>query len=230
MRVLAIEDEPGVADVLRRALEDDGFVFDLAENGIDGMWKATENAYDVIVLDIMLPDKNGYLICRELRQSGIDTPILMLTGKHGEYDHAEGLDLGADDYMTKPFSVVVLLARVRALIRRGPSSVPSTLQVDDLLLDPGTRFCRRGDTEIELTRREFSLLRYLMCRPGQTIAKDELLTHVWNDEIEGSDVVRVYIGYLRKKIDGNNQNKLIHTMRGHGYRLGCGRPSPSTFV
>ncbi|MEM8926420.1 MAG: response regulator transcription factor [Actinomycetota bacterium] len=218
MRILVVEDEQLIARSIRAALEAEGYVVDHAATGDDGLWQATEVRYDAIILDIMLPGRSGYAVCRELRTNGITTPILMLTAKDGDFDQAEGLDTGADDYMTKPFSVVVLLARLRALIRRGPSTRLPVLQLGELCLDPSEKTCRRGDVAIELTPREFSLLHYLMHRAGQTVSKQDLLTHVWGDEVLAPDVVQVYVGYLRRKIDQPFGTATIETVRGHGYK------------
>jgi DNA-binding response OmpR family regulator len=219
MRILVVEDEQLIARALREALEADGYVVDVALSGDEGLWAARENNYDAIILDLMLPGFSGYVVCRELRQAGDTTPILMLTAKDGDFDQAEGLDTGADDYVTKPFSVVVLLARIRALVRRGPAERLPVLEVGNLRLDAGEKACWRGDTAIELTPREFSLLRYLMHRAGETVSKEELLTHVWDNEILGADVVQVYIGYLRRKVDQPFGTTTIETVRGHGYKL-----------
>lgn len=219
MRILVVEDEPLIARALREGLEADGYAVDVAARGDDGLWQATETAYDAIILDLMLPAMNGFVVCRELRERGISTPIMMLTAKDGEYDQAEGLDTGADDYVTKPFSLVVLLARLRALVRRGPTERPPTLVAGDLILDPAERTCRRGDHEIELTPREFSLLRYLMHRAGEPVSKRDLIDHVWADQALEANVVQVYVGYLRRKIDQPFDRNAIETVRGHGYRL-----------
>lgn len=227
MRILVVEDEPLIARAVRESLEAEGYVVDVANSGDDGLWHGKEVDYDAIILDIMLPGLNGYAVCRELRSAGVDTPILMLTAKDGDFDQAEGLDTGADDYMTKPFSVVVLLARVRALIRRGPAERLPILEVGDLRLDPGEKVCSRGDTVIELTPREFSLLRYLMHRVGETVSKEDLLTHVWDDDVMASDVVQVYVGYLRRKIDEPFGTTSIETVRGHGYKLASARSNSS---
>ena len=219
MRILVVEDEALIARTLRAGLEADGYTVDVAERGDDGLWMATENDYDAIILDIMLPGMNGYVVLRELRARGKTTPVMMLTAKDGEHDQAEGLDTGADDYVTKPFSFVVLLARLRALIRRGPTERPAVLTAGDLVLDPANRACRRGDDEIDLTPREFSLLRYLMHRAGEPVSKQELLDHVWADHALEPNVVQVYIGYLRRKIDEPYGRTAIETVRGYGYRL-----------
>jgi DNA-binding response OmpR family regulator len=219
MRVLVIEDDELIASSLRELLVAEGYTVELANNGDDGLWLATEHSYDAIVLDIMLPGRNGFVVCRELRAGGIDTPILMLTAKDGDYDQAEGLDTGADDYLTKPFSFVVLAARLRALIRRGPSERPAVLEVGTLRLDPARRTCERDGIEIELTPREFSLLRYLMHQAGRPVTKQELIEHVWGDDLD-PNVLQVYVGYLRKKIDEPYGTATIETVRGVGYRVG----------
>lgn len=219
MRVLVVEDEALIARALREGLEADGYSVDVADRGDDGLWHATEQSYDAIILDLMLPGMNGYLVCRELRSRGISTPVMMLTAKDGEFDQIEGLDTGADDYVTKPFSLQVVLARLRALIRRGPTERLATLAAGDLSLDPSNRECRRGDQTIELTPREFSLLRYLMHRVGEPVSKRDLIEHVWNDDQLEDSVIQVYVGYLRRKIDEPFGRQSIETVRGIGYRL-----------
>jgi len=219
MRVLVVEDDPLIGDALAIGLGAEGFVVDLADRGDDGLWMATENDYDAIVLDVMLPGRNGYEICRELRAAGDTTPILMLTAKDGELDEAEGLDTGADDWITKPFSFVVLLARLRAILRRGAGSADPVLRAGDLALDPAAHTCRRGDTEIELTRREFELLAHLLHARGRAVTKRELLSAVWGDDEADPAVVGVYVGYLRRKVDEPFGAHAIETVRGVGYRL-----------
>lgn len=219
MRILIVEDEALIARALREGLEAEGYAVDHADRGDDGLWRAMENDYDAIILDLMLPGMNGYMVCRQLREAGNRTPVMMLTAKDGDFDQAEGLDTGADDYVTKPFSFVVLLARLRALIRRGPSERPAVMTAGDLVLDPAERSCRRGDTPIELTPREFSLLRYLMHRVGEPVSKRDLIEHVWDDEELEANVAQVYVGYLRRKIDEPFGRQAIQTVRGHGYRL-----------
>jgi DNA-binding response OmpR family regulator len=219
VRILIVEDEPLIARAVREGLESDGYAVDVADRGDDGLWRATEENYDGIILDVMLPGMNGFRVCRELRARGIATPVMMLTAKDGEFDQAEGLDTGADDYVTKPFSLVVLLARVRALVRRGPTERPAVLAAGDLVLDPAERTCRRGDEQIDLTPREFSLLRYLMHRRGEPVSKQDLVEHVWADGAMEANVVQVYVGYLRRKIDEPFGRRSIETLRGHGYRL-----------
>ncbi|MEA2702413.1 MAG: hypothetical protein QOD63_358 [Actinomycetota bacterium] len=220
MRILVVEDEKGLASALKRGIEAEGFAVDVALDGVTGLWQAKELSYDAIVLDIMLPGMNGYRVCAELRDAGIWTPVLMLTAKGGELDEAEALDTGADDYLTKPFSFVVLLAHLRALLRRGSPERPALLEVGDLLLDPATHSCRRGDTTVELTAREFAVLEYLMRRPGQVVAKSEILDHVWDFAFDGDvNIVEVYVSYLRRKVDTPFDRKSIQTVRGVGYRM-----------
>ncbi len=219
MRVLVIEDEVHLAQSLARGLRAEGFDVDVTHDGADGLWRAREHRYGAIVLDILLPGMNGYQICRTLRQEHNWTPILMLTAKDGEYDEAEALDTGADDFLSKPFSFVVLMARLRALARRsGPR--PPALSVGDLVPDPLTRRCRRGDVALALTARELALLEALLRRPGEVVAKQELLAEVWGGDFEGDvNVVEVYVGYLRRKIDEPFGRQSLKTLRGLGYRL-----------
>lgn len=221
MRVLVVDDEPRLLAALRRGLEAEGFAVDSAADGDEGLWMATENVYDVIVLDIMLPGHNGYQICKHLREAQIWTPILMLTAKDGEWDEAEALDLGADDYLSKPFSFVVLVAHMRALLRRGAPERPVEMVLGDLALDQSARRVRRGEVEIDLTTREFSILEYLMRRRGEVVTKSEIVEHVWDSHFEGElNVVEVHISALRKKIDSPFETSSIETVRGAGYRLG----------
>jgi len=220
MRVLVVEDEVALAEAIRDGLEAEGFDVDAVHDGLDGLWRAREGSYDAIVLDILLPGMNGYKVCRTLREEEVWTPILMLTAKDGEYDEAEALDTGADDFLSKPFSFVVLLARLRALFRRGAPPRPAVLEFGPLRLDPATRSAAHGDVEVALTAREFSLLEYLMRRDGNVSSKPEILDHVWGMDFAGDpNVVEVYIGYLRRKLDETFGTKLIHTVRGSGYRL-----------
>ncbi|MEZ0234586.1 MAG: response regulator transcription factor [Actinomycetota bacterium] len=220
MRVLVVEDEASLAEGLRRGLEAEGFAADVALDGIDGLHMARERPYDAIVLDIMLPGMNGYRVCADLREAGVWTPILILTAKDGEYDEAEALDTGADDYVTKPFSHVALIARLRALIRRGVSERPPTLEAGDLRFDPGARRTWRGETEVRLTAREASLLEFLMRRSGEVVSKSEILDHVWDDRFEGDlNIVEVYVRHLRNKLDRPFDRASIETVRGAGYRL-----------
>jgi len=220
VRVLVVEDERRLAAAVRRGLQAEGFVVDLAHNGIDGLHLAREGGYDALVLDLMLPGISGYRLCQQLRAEENWVPILILSAKDGEYDQADGLDLGADDYLTKPFSYVVLAARLRALLRRGAAPRPAVLRAGDLSLDPGTRRVRRGETEVSLTPREFALLEYLLRRAGQVVSKVTLLEHVW-DAYDSTELnaVEVYVGYLRRKIDVPFGRGALQTVRGAGYRL-----------
>jgi two-component system, OmpR family, response regulator len=220
MRVLVVEDERRLAAGLRSGLAAEGFAVDVALDGTDGLWMAREHPYDVIVLDIMLPGVNGYRLCSALRRDGIWTPILMLTAKEGELDEVEALDSGADDYLTKPFSYAVLVARLRALLRRGARERPAVLAAGDLRLDPAAKRAWRGPVEVELTARELALLEFLLRRRGEAVAKREILAHVWDDEFEGDpNIVEVYVGHLRNKLDRPFGRAAIQTVRGLGYRL-----------
>jgi two-component system OmpR family response regulator len=220
MRILLVEDEAELANVLRDGLAAEHMAVDVMYNGPDGLWAATENPYDVVVLDIMLPGLSGYEICRQLRARQIWTPILVLTAKDGEYDEADALDLGADDYLTKPFSFVVLLARLRALVRRGSPERPAILRAGDLLLDPARRRVARAEEQITLTPREFALLEYLMRHSGDVVSKRSIIDNVWDMNYSGDEnIVEVYVGYLRKKIDQPYDRAAIETVRGAGYRL-----------
>ena len=220
MRILVVEDNPAMLDAIERGLIAEGFDVDTATDGLDGIWRAREFPYDAIVLDIMLPGMNGYEICRTIRAEKIVTPVLMLTAKDGDYDIAEGLDLGADDYLTKPFSFVVLVARLRAVLRRATPTADSTLHVGDLSVDTTTRRCCLGGETIELTPREYSLLETLAKRAGEPLTRNHLRDLVWGADYEGaSNVVDVYVGYLRKKLSDDHHENLIETVRGVGYRL-----------
>ena len=224
MRLLVVEDELKLASYLKRGLEADGHAVDVAGDGEEGLWLARNQSYDVIVLDIMLPKRNGFQVCADLREESNWTPILMLTAKDGEFDIAEALDTGADDYLTKPFSFVVLSARIRALARRGAPERPTVLEVDDLRLDPAAHTVERGGTEIKVTAKEFSLLEYLMRHPGEAVRKIDILNAVWDWDFDGDpNLVEVYIGYLRRKIDGPFDRATIETVRGVGYRLRADR-------
>ena len=223
MRLLVVEDGVRLAEGLKRGLEAEGFAVDVAPNGIDGLWLARENRYAAILLDIMLPGLNGYLVCRSLREAGDWTPVIMLTAKDGEWDQVEGLDTGADDYLTKPFSFAVLVARVRALIRRGATPRPAVLEVGDLRLDPATREVGRADVAIDLTAREFAVLEFLMRRAGEVVPKAEILEGVWDFDFDGDpNIVEVYIRHLRNKVDRPFGRDSIQTLRGAGYRLAAG--------
>jgi DNA-binding response OmpR family regulator len=219
-RVLVVEDEKRVATAVKRGLEAEGFAVDAVFDGDEGLWMAREHQYDVIVLDVMLPGTNGYKVCSTLREEGNWTPILMLTAKSGEYDEAEALDTGADDFLTKPFSYVVLVARLRSLLRRGVRERPVELNVAGLRLDPAGRRLWRDDQEIRLTAREFAVLEYLVRRADQVVTKTEILGAVWDFEFEGDpNNVEVYVRRLRRKIDEPFGVATIETIRGAGYRL-----------
>jgi two-component system OmpR family response regulator len=220
MRVLVVEDELGLAETIRRGLVADGFAVDVMHNGEDAIWAATESTYSAIVLDIMLPKVNGYRVVERLREQGNWTPILMLTAKDGDYDQTDAFDLGADDYLTKPFSFIVLIARLRALIRRGAPERPVVLAAGDLTLDPARRRVQRGDTLLTLTPREFGLLEYLMHHAGDVVTKAQILDAVWDPAFDGEpNIVEVYIRYLRRKVDVPFGRHAIETARGMGYRL-----------
>ncbi|MGW0737037.1 response regulator transcription factor [Streptomyces sp. NPDC002851] len=220
MRLLVIEDEEHLADSLKRGLAAIGYAVDLAHDGVTGLHLAREHRYQAIVLDIMLPGLNGYQVCSRLRADGIDTPVLMLTAKNGEYDEAEGLDTRADDYLVKPFSYVVLEARLRALLRRGTARLPTVLHCGDLWLDPAQRACGRGASQLALTPKEFALLQSLLQRRGEVVTKYDLLDEVWSADFTGDpNIVQVYISAVRRKIDGPFGTDTIETVRGGGYRI-----------
>jgi two-component system OmpR family response regulator len=209
-----------MARVLERGLREEGYAVDLAHDGADATWHATETTYDAIVLDVMLPDADGFEVCRMLRERDVWVPVLMLTARDAIGDRVAGLDAGADDYLTKPFSFEELLARLRALVRRGAPERPAVLRVGDLSLDPATRRVERAGMPIDLTAKEFSLLGYLMGHPGEVLSRTQLLEHVWDFAYDGdSNVVDVYVRYLRKKIDRPFGTDTIETVRGAGYRL-----------
>lgn len=220
MRLLVVEDETTMAESLKRGLQSEGFAVDIADNGVDGLHLAREVAYDAIVLDLMLPKMNGFVVCRTLREDDIWTPILMLTAKDGDLDEAEGLETGADDYLTKPFSFVVLVARLRALLRRAESTAPVSLSANGLTLDPRTRAVHRGATSIDLTSREFAVLEHLMRHKGEVVSKSDIVESVWDLNFDGSlNIVEVYVRALRKKVDEPFDCVSIQTVRGAGYRL-----------
>jgi two-component system, OmpR family, response regulator len=220
MRVLIVEDEPKMAGLIRRGLREEGYAADVSSNGNDALWMAAATEYDAIVLDVLLPGTNGFDVCRELRQNGVWSPVLMLTARDSVDDRVAGLDAGADDYLTKPFSFVELLARLRALARRPPLERPTVLEVGDLRLDPATHQAWRGDAELELSAKEFRILEAFMRRPGHVLSRLHLLEHCWDYGYENrSNVVDVYVRYLREKIDRPFGKKSIETVRGAGYRL-----------
>ena len=218
--MLVVEDEPRLAEAIARGLRAEGFEVDVAHTGPDGLWRALEGVYSAIVLDILLPGLNGYAVCRQVRAEGNRTPILMLTAKQGEHDEAEGLELGADDFLRKPFSFVVLVARLRALIRRATNAPDGVLAVGDLRVDPQKRRCWRGPSEVALTARELDLLVALARREGGAATKAELLAEVWGFDFDGDDnIVEVYVRYLRTKLDRPFARNSIQTVRTIGYRL-----------
>jgi len=220
MRILVVEDERKLSAALKRSLKEVNYAVDLSDNGDDALFIAESNLYDLIVLDIMLPGKDGLSVCRNLRKNKINTPILMLTCRDEEQDKVSGLDCGADDYLTKPFSYPEFLARVRALLRRRNEGKSSKLRVADLELDQVTRKVYRGGKEIILTPTEYSLLEYLMLNVGQVITRTMLSEHVWNGDFDAySNVINVYVNYLKKKIDYDYPKQLIHSLRGVGYSL-----------
>jgi DNA-binding response OmpR family regulator len=220
VRVLVVEDEKRLAAALQRGLTAEGFSVDVAHDGNHGLWLALEHSYDVIVLDIMLPGLNGYRVCARLRAAGSETPILMLTAKDGEYDEAEALDTGADDFLSKPFSYVVLVARLRALHRRTGHRLPATLELGDLVIDPARRTCSRGGSEVRLTTREFAILECLARRAGEVVPKREILQHVWDSAFEADlNLVEVHVSAVRRKIDTPFGRSALETVRGAGYRL-----------
>jgi DNA-binding response OmpR family regulator len=216
MRLLVVEDEARLAHALRRGLTSDGFTVELAGDGLTGLERARHEEFDAIVLDIMLPRLSGYEVVRTLRREENWVPVLMLSAKDGEADQADGLDLGADDYLTKPFSYVVLLAHLRALLRRVPAARPAVLSAGDISVDPANRQVTVEDEPVSLTPRELGLLEYLLRRPGRVVTKVEILDHVWDQAAEvNPNVVEVYVGYLRRKLG----RRLVETVRGMGYRL-----------
>jgi DNA-binding response OmpR family regulator len=220
VRVLVVEDEVRLAAGIRAGLEADGFAVDVAHDGTDGLWRAREQSYDAIVLDLMLPGMNGFRVCAALREADVWSPILVLTAKDGEWDEVEALDTGADDFLTKPFSHAVLVARLRAMMRRAPRARPAVLEAGDLRVDPARRRAWRGADPLELTPNELAILEYLLRRRGDVVSKRDVLDHVWDDDFEGDpNIVEVYVGRLRNKIDRPYGRHAIETVRGSGYRL-----------
>lgn len=222
MKVLLVEDEPRLAATVARGLKAEGFVVVTVGNGVDGLAEATENPFDIVILDIMLPGRSGYEVLRRMRSNNVWTPVLMLTAKDGEYDETDAFDLGADDYLTKPFSFRVLVARLRALVRRGAPERPVVLTAGSLSLDPSRHTVQRGSTPIALTPREYGVLEFLMRNKDVVVTKADILANVWDAHHHGPDnVVEVYVGYLRRKIDVPFGTNTIETIRGVGYRLLC---------
>jgi len=220
MRILVVEDDRKVASFIRKGLMEEGYAVDVAADGETGLAMGQDRLHDVIILDVMLPGKPGFQVVRELRQAKVATPVLLLTAREAVEDRVQGLDAGADDYLTKPFAFAELLARVRALLRRGATAQASLLRIADLTLDPAKRTVKRGGEVISLTNREFALVEYLMRNPGRVLTRTMIAEHVWDYSFDSAtNVIDVYVNYLRKKIDAGRERKLIHTVRGVGYVL-----------
>jgi DNA-binding response OmpR family regulator len=221
MRILIIEDNPKMASAIQKGLQSHGYAADVAHSGFEGEDQAVANEYDLLILDLMLPDRDGVDVCRNLRRRCVDTPVIMLTALSGTDDKVAGLDAGADDYITKPFEFDELLARIRAMLRRGEASEGRMLECDNLTLDLYTRVAKRGDIEHELSNKEYGLLEYLMRNPNRVLSRAQITEKVWDMNYEpGSNVIDVYISSLRKKIDRGFEHELIHTVKGAGYRFG----------
>jgi DNA-binding response OmpR family regulator len=221
VRVLIVEDEVKMARAIRRGLEHEGYAVDVVTDGEDAVIRGSENDYDALVLDVMLPRLDGFSVCEAIRSQGRWAPVLMLTARDAIEDRIRGLDVGADDYLIKPFAFGELHARLRALIRRGAGERPVALEVEDVVLDPATHTVTRSNQAVPLSPREFSLLEYLMRHPGEVITRTQILEHVWDYDYGGfSNVVDVYVGYLRKKLEQPFDRPFIHTVRGVGYTLG----------
>jgi two-component system OmpR family response regulator len=220
VRILVVEDDPKLRDLLRRGLGEEGYAVDAERTGADAVWRAREFGYDAAILDIGLPDTDGFAVCRELRAHDCWIPVLMLTALDGVDHRVRGLDVGADDYLVKPFAFAELCARLRALVRRGSRPRPTAIAVGDLVLDPAAHAVTRGSASIQLTAKEFALLEYLMRHPGQVVSRTRLIDHVWDSAYDGDPhVVNVYVAYLRDKVDRPFGRACIETVRGAGYRL-----------
>src|SRR4029453_4188878 len=220
MRILLVEDEPRMANVIAKGLREDTYAVDIAEDGDDALYQTSINDYDLIVLDVLLPQRDGFEVCRELRARGLATPILMLTARAAIDDRITGFDAGADDYLTKPFSFRELLARIRALLRRDSQLRPAVFEIEDLVVDSASHRVSRANQELQLTAKEYALLEYLARRAGQLVSRAEIAAHVWDDTFDPfSNTIEVYMNRLRKKIDGKHSLKLLHTRRGEGYIL-----------
>lgn len=226
MRVLLVEDEPRVAHFIAKGLRERGYAVDMARDGEEGQYKAEVNEYDLVILDLMLPSKDGLEVCRELRAAGIKSPILILTARDAVRDRVQGLDCGADDYLTKPFDFQELLARMRALLRRQRQLRPPVLGVADLTLDTSTHTVSRAGKPVNLTAKEYALLEYFLSRSGQVVSREDIAEHVWDENFDPlSNIIDVYVRRLRKKIDAGFDQALIHTRRGAGYFLSAARES-----
>lgn len=220
MRILLVEDEPRMANVIAKGLREQSYAVDVAQDGDAGLYQAAINDYDLIVLDVLLPQRDGYEVCRELRKRGSTTPVLMLTARAAIDDRLAGFDAGADDYLTKPFSFRELLARIRALLRRDSQLRPDVLEIGDLVVDAASHRVSRANLDVQLTAKEYALLEYLARRAGELVSRADIAAHVWDDTFDPfSNAIEVYINRLRKKIDGGHANKLLHTRRGEGYIL-----------
>ncbi|HEX3252412.1 MAG TPA: response regulator transcription factor [Pyrinomonadaceae bacterium] len=220
MRILLVEDEPRMANVIAKGLREQSYAVDVVHDGVAGLYQASINDYDLVILDVLLPQRDGYDVCRELRKRGDSTPVLMLTARAAVDDRLTGFDAGADDYLTKPFSFRELLARIRALLRRDSQLRPDILEIEDLVVDAASHRVSRANAEVQLTAKEYALLEYLARRAGQLVSRAEIAAHVWDDTFDPfSNVIEVYINRLRKKIDGKHSHKLLHTRRGEGYIL-----------
>jgi DNA-binding response OmpR family regulator len=220
VRILLVEDEPRMANVIAKGLREQSYAVDVAQDGAAGLYQASINDYDAILLDVLLPQRDGYEVCRELRARGNSTPVLMLTARAAVDDRLTGFEAGADDYLTKPFSFRELLARIRALLRRDSQLRPDILEIEDLVVDAASHRVSRANDEVQLTAKEYALLEYLARRAGQLVSRAEIAAHVWDDTFDPfSNAIEVYINRLRKKIDGKHSHKLLHTRRGEGYIL-----------
>ena len=225
MRNLVVEDDPRMADVIARGLREQSYAVDVAQDGNDGLYQCSINDYDLIILDVLLPQRDGFEVCRELRARGTTTPVLILTARAAVDDRITGFDAGADDYLTKPFSFRELLARIRALLRRDPHLLPDVIEIGDLVINSGNHHVSRAGSSIQLTAKEYALLEYLARQSGQLVSRTEIAAHVWDDAFDPfSNTIEVYINRLRKKIDGGHPTRLLHTRRGEGYIL---EPRPS---
>lgn len=227
MRILLVEDEPDAAQMLAKGLREQSYAVDVAMDGEAAIYQASVNDYDLVILDVMLPLKNGFEVCREMRAEGLTFPILMLTARDAPPDRVAGLDIGADDYLIKPFDFHELLARLRALLRRGPTLRPETVRIDDLSIDTRARKVRRGGRQIELTAKEYALLEYLARRAGEVVSRAEIAEHVWEENFDPfSNLIEVYVQRLRRKIDDGREPKLLRTRRGEGYILDSAKEDP----